>query len=462
MRSVDLDAVALGSARRWLPVDQRGTRVAIALSGGLDSVVLLDLLLTLQRSLPIAVNAFHVNHGLSPNADRWQAFCAELCVTAGIGFLSVKIELDRASPKGIEGAARAARYAAIEGLAAQSSTTIVALAHHADDQAETVLLQLLRGGAPRGLAAMAEWRAGNAGKPVLWRPLLAVTRAQIAAHAAARQLRWIDDESNSDVSLKRNFLRARVMPMLETGFPGYRNGLARAARFAAETALLLGHLGGADATLVADEKGLKMDALRELGTARTLNVVRHLLRSRGFPVPTSDRLAEFVRQALAADIRAHPSLDLDNGQRLCADGGHILIAPADCAFRVVWQAQPVLELAHGRLSFERRIGAGFCAGRVPSSGLSVRPRKGGEKLKLALDRPHRTLKNLMQEAGIALALRDGWPLLVHYDRVVAIPGIGVSVDWRCPPDQQGWTVEWQPFSTVVGENNTASVMRRSP
>ena len=216
-----------------------GARVAVAVSGGIDSIVLLDALATLAARHSLTLSAIHVNHGLSPNAPAWARFCAEQCALRALPLTVHELQLARTSGESLEARARAARYACFDAAAVD----VVALGHHADDQAETVLLQLLRGAGPRGLAAMPSLRPG---RPALLRPLLGLTRAAIAARAQARQLQWITDESNDDTRYRRNLLRHAVAPVLGAEFPGYPLTLARAAAHQAEASELLDALAQHD------------------------------------------------------------------------------------------------------------------------------------------------------------------------------------------------------------------------
>ena len=296
----------------------------------------------------------------------------------------MRLGLARVAGESLEAQARKARYAALEDAAAESGTGIIALAQHADDQAETVLLQLLRGAAAKGLAAMPEWRCTGSGC-CYWRPLLQTTRNEIVEYARRRGLRWIEDESNANTTYKRNFLRAQVLPRLEEGFPGYRTSLARAAAHAAEAAQLLDQLADVDAAAAVDGDRVSLAALRELGALRARNLLRRILARRGLAVPPGERLAEFIRQAFEAAKDRHPALKLEGPNFLRADGGHLALvcAPASGPFQAAWHGESVVMLPHGSLLFGKTRGAGIRAAMVPASGLIIRPREGGERLKVA-------------------------------------------------------------------------------
>jgi tRNA(Ile)-lysidine synthase len=414
------------------------------LSGGVDSVALLDALHCLRFELGIDLSAIHVNHGFSANAGAWALHCAEQCHSRGIPFVSITLRLELQGPESLEAVARDARYDALADAAATQGSEVVALGHHLDDQAETVLLQLLRGGSPKGLAAMPDWRFDRRGTH-FWRPLLSLPRAAIADYATAQRLRWIEDESNIDRRLLRNLLRHDVFPILEQACSGYRTSLARAARRAQETVELLDKLADLDASACIVGETLSLVALRPLGALRVQNVLHRWLSLRGLPVPDSDRLAEFVRQVLRARIDRQPSLRLDAASRLASAGRYIEVLPSqlDAPFATRWRNESEIILPHGTLRFTPTVGSGIDASKVPHDGLLVRPRNGGERLKVGAGRPTRTLKNLLQEAGVAAPLRRDWPLIVHETSIVAVPGIGVGVDWQCPPGSPGWTVAWE-------------------
>ena len=422
----------------------RDAGIAVALSGGIDSIVLLDVLDGLRAELGFPLAAIHVNHGLSPHADAWESFCADECARRSIRCERIRVQLAPARGDSLEAVARAARYNALCTAARRLGARTVALAHHQDDQAETVLLQVLRGASPRGIAAMPGLRAGDE-DVMLWRPLLDVPRRSIVDHAKAHRLRWIEDESNADARYRRNHLRHRVLPAIEEAFDGYRSGLARAAARAAEAAQLLDDLADADARNCASEDGLSVPGLRELGTLRAQNVIRRMLAGRHVSIPDADRLAEFVRQALTAGTVRNPSLPLDPAWRLASARGQVRLLPRLLAlpFHAHWRGDSRLVLPHGVLHFTPTVGGGFAAARVPERGLLVRPREGGERCRVSSNRPGRSLKNLLQEAGIAAPLRRDWPLIVDDGSVVAVPGIGVSVDWQCPPGEAGWSVVWE-------------------
>jgi tRNA(Ile)-lysidine synthase len=282
-----------------------GTPLSVGLSGGCDSVVLLHLLSRLGWAGPL--QAIHVHHGLSPKADDWVVFCGEYCRNLGVPLIVRRVSVDVASGHGLEGAARNARYAAFSEVA----QGCLLLAHHRGDQAETVLFNLLRGTGVNGAAGIPVER--KLGQLVLLRPLLDVSRDEIDAYANDAGLAWVTDESNSDTTLTRNYLRHDALVGLSQRFPAAESSLAQAAANFAEAAGLLDELAELDWLQVCDGAAARMSGLRKLSVPRLKNLLRYRLRSLGWQVPVASRLDEFARQILVAGPDRHPELVLDEG-----------------------------------------------------------------------------------------------------------------------------------------------------
>jgi tRNA(Ile)-lysidine synthase len=267
--------------------------VCVGFSGGLDSTVLLH---ALHQISGFRVSALHVHHGLSPNADAWAAHCEAVCQALGVPFALSTVKVSRLARQSLEEEARRARRRAY----ARTGVAVVALAHHADDQAETVLLQLLRGAGPQGLAGMAEMIQVGAprSKPqTFWRPLLDQPRAALREYAERHALQWIEDESNADEAIKRNFLRRRVMPLIEAGFANSAVTLSRAARLQAQTATLLTAQAEEDLEKIVSEAAgtvLEIPALLALGALRAAAVLRLWLAQQGVRAPSEARLKALI------------------------------------------------------------------------------------------------------------------------------------------------------------------------
>jgi tRNA(Ile)-lysidine synthase len=285
-----------------------GQRLLLGLSGGLDSRVLLHLLVDVRQKLDLSFSAIHIDHRISPNADDWAGFCAELCARDDVSFQTVAVDVPRDSGLGLEAAAREVRYRVLLGEDADA----VMLAHHQDDQAETLFLQLLRGAGVKGLAAMGEistQRLVHGGRPkMILRPLLEVSRAELLEYARAHDLKWIDDESNFDVAYDRNFLRSRILPELEHRFPSCRRTMARSASHLAEAAELLEEIAREDALLaVGDDGHLNLQALKGMTAARAGNLLRYWVTAQSGLALSAARIEDIRSQLLDSrvDARIH-------------------------------------------------------------------------------------------------------------------------------------------------------------
>jgi tRNA(Ile)-lysidine synthase len=276
-----------------------GDSVCVAYSGGLDSHVLLHALSGLRAATGLTLRAVHVDHGLHPQSAAWAEHCRRVCAALDVVCRVERVQVAR-DGDGLEAAARRARYAALAAGLGAGETLFTA--HQRDDQAETLLLQLFRGAGVQGLKAMPASQAFGAGRLV--RPLLDYSRASLLAYARAQGLRWIDDSSNVDTALTRNYLRHRVLPDVRARWPGVDAALARTARHAAEAAALLDALAETDLAACRHPaicaEGLSVPALRALDPARRRNLLRYWLRRRGFHPPQTRHLKE-VEAALSHD-----------------------------------------------------------------------------------------------------------------------------------------------------------------
>ncbi len=421
-----------------------GGPAAVALSGGRDSVVMFDAAARLAAAHNVALSAIHVHHGLSPNAEAWANFCSELCAARGLPLTICRLDIPRPRAS-VEAMARTMRYAAIATAAANAGIAHVLLAHHRDDQAETLLLQLLRGAGPQGLAAMPEAASDDSG--IAWlRPLLAVARASIDECARVRDVRWVDDESNASPVHRRNALRLGVVPALEQVFPAWAATLSRAAVHQAGAAELLDDLAVIDAGIACADATLDRSALAALSEARAANLLRWFLRSRGLLAPSTARLAAMLAQLRSARPDASVRV-LHQGLELGVRQGRIVVHPPPVApFDIGWSGEGELTLPHGRLAFVRASGAGIDAFKLDGAPVRICSRRGGERFQLAPDRPRRALKSILQEAGVAPWERCGLPLVYCGSELAAVGGIGIDAAFSAAPGHPGVVIDWVPRS----------------
>ncbi|MFN7096876.1 MAG: tRNA lysidine(34) synthetase TilS [Gammaproteobacteria bacterium] len=445
-------------------------QLVVAYSGGLDSTVLLHALHTLYPShtdispLPLAtinkedgtvdditfapmagkdvnsslditpapslrywvgfkLSVLHVHHGLSPNADAWAQHCQAFAQTLS---LPIDITYVDAKPKpgeSPEAAARRARYGAFASM--MSAEKALLLAHHANDQAETVLLQLLRGAGLRGIAAMPALTSFETGS--LLRPFLAVTRAELETYAKTHHLTWIDDESNNNLDYKRNYLRHTIMPLLEKKWPATASCLSRSAHHCAEAEELLQELAIADIVKAMDEdaEALKILPLRTLTLPRLHNALRHWFTVCKLPLPSTVKLTEIVQTIIYGRHDAMPCVDWPGVEVRRFQHGLYAFPPLpvhDPAWRCEWDLKQDLVLP-AKIGTLHAIDYQALADGQP---LVVAFRVGGEKLRLQGRQGHHSLKNMMQEWHIPPWLRCRIPLIFRQNELIAVVGYWIG------------------------------------
>jgi tRNA(Ile)-lysidine synthase len=414
----------------------------VALSGGLDSTVLLHLLASLaQREALPPLTAIHIHHGLQAAADAWPAHCRELCAA-----LSVPLQVEHVQVvigASLERAARAARYAAF--AARLGSDEVLLAAQHRDDQAETLLFRLLRGAGVQGLAAMPASRALGAGQLV--RPLLDCSRAELLAYAGEHGLAWVDDPSNTDERFSRNYLRRQVLPALLSRWPQASANMARSAAHLSEAGQLLDELAQQDVA-AAEVPGefawlglpsLALPALRGLSEPRQRNALRYWLRPLT-AMPDSEHWAGW-RALRDAAVDAAPVWRLAAGELRRSDerlwwlAGDWLRSPVPVNTVVQGNQQVVLP-GNGQVRID---------GMLPMGNWQLGYRQGGERVFLP-GRGHRDLKRLFNELRVPAFVRDRLPLLRLDNQVVAVAnlsGVQGSVDGS-------WQLHWQPPTSDQG------------
>lgn len=432
-----MDLAALTAA---LESHRQRPRWWLAYSGGLDSSVLLHLLCRLREQggwPPLA--AIHINHQLNPKASAWAEFCRQTCAAAGVPLTMQTVTVAQDAGQGVEAAARAARYAALAAVLGEGE--LLLQAHQRDDQAETLLLRLLRGAGLTGAAAIPAERA--LGRGVLLRPLLGCDRSELADYAQRHGLAWVDDDSNDDTGFDRNFLRSRVVPVLAERWPRARETLAQFTAQAAEAEGLLRELAEQDLAGAAQGEALSVASCAALGAARQRNLLRHWLRSLDLPLPGRAQL-EQVRALLTARVDAEPLVQWP-GAELRRYGGLLYamapLPPLPPALDAEWRPpQPWAAPGVGALSATPAIGAGLRADR----DYRVRLRRGGERCRPQGRAHSQILKKLLQEATLATWLRDRVPLIYCGDQLAAVADLWVCEGFQSAPGTDGWVLDWTP------------------
>jgi len=415
--------------------------VCVALSGGVDSCVLLDVLARLARHQPLRLSAVHVDHGLSVRSSEWAAFCLAQCQAYGIDLHVARVCLDVRS--GIEAAARNARYAVFGGMRVDA----VALAHTLDDQLETLLLRLNRGAGAHGLSGMPQVRPLSDGIRLV-RPLLQVSREGILRHARTHGLHWVEDESNARPDFDRNYVRLELLPRVEARFPGYRHTWSRAVANLADSAELLDELARADAGGETDVDALSLTALRALTPARARNLLRWYLVKQGIAVPARDRLEEARRQLLDAGCARQPQIAFGE-VHLRRHRGSVQTVSArpevPHGWEMAWRGEEQVCLPHalGVLRFLPTHGQGLSRSRLGASAVRIVVRSGGERIKPAPDRPSRTLKNLLREHAVPVWQRGRLPALKVDGKLAWVARVGVDCRFAAGAHEAGVMPCWE-------------------
>ncbi len=419
----------------------------------MDSVVLLHVLLSLAPRFEWQLSALHVHHGISPNADAWADFCSGLCIR-----LNIPLHIERVNiaplqaDHGIEAAARKLRHAAF----ARQKCDFVALAHHADDQAETLMLQLLRGAGVRGVAAMpvlSKVEGPVLSKvegpllkptpaPATLRPLLDIPRSALTEYAQQHGLHWVEDESNADDYYPRNFLRLRLLPLLEQRFPAYRNTLARSAQHFAEAGELLDELALQDMQGSGDAVALDVARLRALPHARAKNLLRYFLHRQYASMPHAAQLDDMLHQL--CDAREDAAICVEFGRwQLRRYQGKVYVTdvrdPFDPNLVMTWNGEaelrwPALDSVIG---FSHIQGEGISYAKLQREPVTLRLRSGSESLRPFVAAATRSLKNLLQEQHVPPWQRERLPLLYCGDELVCVVGVAIHADYQAEPGEAG-------------------------
>ena len=414
----------------------RAARLCVAFSGGIDSTALL-VVLARMRALRGRLRAIHVDHGLQPRSGAWADHCRKVARRLGVPLEVVAVAVDRATGVSLEAAAREARYGALAQRLGPHEVLLTA--QHADDQLETVLLQLLRGAGLPGLAAMPAFAPFASGWLV--RPLITTERSEIEQWARSCKLEWIEDDSNEDERRDRNYLRRRVAPQLRARWPAVSAAVARTARHAAEGQRLLEALARADVERAADGDALSVPRLRSLTGDRRRNALRFWIARSNHPVPDSSRLAELAGPVLEARRDANPRVAWGgvivqrHADRLTLRHATAATALEPLAWRL--RRQRVLELpaGFGRLELESTPRGPIDLALLPREVL-VRPRRGGERLRPRPGGPTRALKSLFRELRLAHVDRGRVPLLFDGEHLIAAADLWVDARVQARPDSK--------------------------
>ena len=409
-------------------------RIAVALSGGVDSTALLAALAA-HRVKPLQLRAIHVNHGMHTNAQQWSEHCSALARGLGVPLQVLAIEVSRPGGVSLEAAARDARYAVL-GRALQPGEFLMT-AHHEDDQLETVLLQLFRGAGPAGLAAMPQIAPFAGGWLV--RPLLSCSRAELEQWARGAGLSWVEDDTNADETLDRNYLRRRVLPLIRERWKGVGSAVFRSARHAAEAQRLLDMVARNDVERASSGAELFVPTLRALQPDRRRNALRYWIARSGARAPDTSRLEELAGPLIEARPDANPrvtwgGVEVRRHADLLCIRPQIRQAARPPKIEWPWKTAPRLQLAEcgGTLELKPDPHGPIDLDVLPAS-VTVGRRQGGERLRPRRGGPRRTLKSLLQESHLPIAERACLPLVFAGLTVLAVGDLWIDASIQVTP-----------------------------
>ncbi len=418
-------------------------RYVIGYSGGLDSHVLLQAVAHLRDVIPQDLVALHINHGISPDALQWEAHCRQTCAELQIPLKIITIHANRQAAS-LENELREKRYQAFAEFL--DDADMLLLGHHADDQAETVLLRMLRGSGSFGASGMPSARPLAHAR--LARPLLGFSRLQLASYAQQVGLSWVEDQSNQDPVFDRNYLRNQLLPMVQARWPAYQKVLTRFARINEQQSVAIDYFISQLLTEIVDdqEASLDLERLQAYPLEVQLSLLRGWLLQRALPIPDYGKLQQIVDQVIGAKGDANPRLGWSGAEVRRYSNRLHAFAPlpmhSQDAIYSWWLDEAVSRPGMGSLSACKTLGEGM---RVPEANVpvSVRFRRGGERCKPAGRSGSRSLKKLLQEAGLPPWLRDRIPLVYQGDNLAAVGDLWVCEAYAAKEGEKSWLIRWQ-------------------
>lgn len=431
-----------GSARRF----------CIAYSGGVDSHVLLHALVSLEQEiLATSLCAYHINHHLHERSNEWAQHCEAVCNDLSVKYEVIDVEAYPEKGESPEAKARLVRYRALEAVLKHGDLLLTA--HHQDDQAETLLLQLFRGSGPKGLAAMPAH--AHFGPAAIARPLLQFSRDEIHHYASTHELNWVDDPGNQTHRYDRNFLRHNVMPIIKNRWPSVAKTLSRSAAHCADATRILEEDARCQMKRLKGTApgSLSVTALRALALPRRAIVLRYWLHSQGFRVPNMARFSSIDKSVILAHRDSSPVVSWPGCEvRRYRDNLYAInpLAIHDAGKRYPWKITDVLRIEGlGVLEAESAIGNGLGGECLQSKDLTVRFRQGGERCRPAGRAHAHSLKKLFQEYAIPPWERERVPLIYLGEKLIAVAGILVCDGFQTLENETGHVLRWRVYPLAV-------------
>lgn len=415
----------------------------IAFSGGLDSHVLLHTLSLIKNEIKPELVAVHVNHGLSRYAESWQKHCQSVCENHAIKFLTFTIDIAQKSNKGTEAFAREKRYEIFANLMMEHDLLLTA--HHLNDQAETMLLQLIRGSGPDGLAGMPQSREFSNG--FLVRPLLDYSREEIHEYALKESLHWVEDESNKSNQYDRNYLRNEIIPGLLTRWPGALKTIRRATRHQADARSLINEIAENDLETVCGDEWSKINLTEfsKLSLIRGKNVLRAWIKRNHMEIPNAQIIEKINDEVIHANSEKNPCIKWEGGEIRRYRRFLYVMRPLsihDVKTTIIWDLKKTLSLTSGYLKADLSKGHGIRREMISSDSVEIRYRQGGEKIRPSgRDHTHE-LKKLYQDEGVLPWLRDRIPLIYFENELIAVGDLWIEHKYSASQSESGWKIKW--------------------
>ena len=415
-------------------------KIKIALSGGCDSMVLLHALKQLQSEISMPLQAVYIDHGLSKKSQDWCDFCRKFCNDIEVPFQSKAINIENMSELGIEGAARELRYQALTS----SDEGVVVTAHHENDQAETLILQLIRGAGLKGLASMPEFDDTKK----IWRPFLKIQRKDIENYAAINDVHHIEDDSNHDTRFDRNFIRKEILPKVYKRFPYAAKTISRSASLIAEGLVLHQSIAEEDSKQYFSENLTRLNLLmmQDLSQERAINLIRWWLEKNEQKMPSLKIMQEIYKQIISIKKDAQINIHISHDTSIRAYKSQLRLVPITINkkdYEFFWRGEDEIILPDmSRLIFKKSKGSGISIKKLGTNTIRIQNRKGGERFKPVHNQPTRTLKYLLQKSQLPPWERDNLPMLFIEDHLVAVPNFGIDHEYYAQSTEDSFQINW--------------------
>ena len=420
----------------------------LAFSGGVDSVVLLDLLVNVLKESD-ALRIIHINHNLNEHSNDWAQFSSEVCEKYGLPLICASVEPKRHG-KGLEADARELRYQSFRDVIQDDEYLLTG--HHQDDQMETLLYRIFRGTGIDGLRAIR--REIKFGKGFLYRPMLNISREKIEEYAQLKNLKWIYDSSNDDSSYDRNFLRKDIIPLIKKRWPSVENKVSRLSVIAEQNQLLLNELAIEDVGQLKNYNHLDIETLSEKSYPRIINIFRFMIKKNNMSVPSMRVLNEGIKTLMHSKSKSPSMTWNDNTIRRYKHRLYFLNSalnsPNDLSNEMSWDIKKTINLGKNLGSIQARFlnGEGISLNRCPSN-LAIKYRKGGEEIKPSGHKITKSLKNLFQENNVLPWVRDKIPLIYVDQELISVGDLWFNQDFKASANEDGFLITWDKKIDVI-------------